>query len=190
MFKIFIGKIREVKLVLEELQQASTNFKAKLKEVVDEEQGRLEEMNKKEKDLMEKVKSNIPKQNRRNKILRNRDGTKPKSMSMVHPGHENFNLVFNIMLGVKKAIEAVIDFPMFEIQSKDFKIKCVYEIAPWRTTENDNLKACVFMDYAPQIFDSIRKKFNVEREDYSRSLGPDQILTNLLTGEFKSLSEL
>lgn len=46
------------------------------------------------------------------------------------------------------------------------------------------------MDYAPQIFDSIRKKFNVEREEYSKSLGPDQILTNLLTGDFKSLSEL
>lgn len=40
------------------------------------------------------------------------------------------------------------------------------------------------------MFDSIRKKFNVEREEYSKSLGPDQILTNLLTGEFNSLSEL
>lgn len=48
----------------------------------------------------------------------------------------------------------------------------------------------MFLDYAPQVFDSIRKKFNVEREDYSKSLGPDQILTNLLTGEFNSLSEL
>jgi len=75
-------------------------------------------------------------------------------------------------------------------KNKDFKIKCVYEIAPWRTSEDDNLKACVFLDYAPQVFHFIRKKFNVEREDYSRSLGPDQILTNLLTGEFNSLSEL
>jgi 1-phosphatidylinositol-4-phosphate 5-kinase len=79
---------------------------------------------------------------------------------------------------------------MFELQKKDFKIKCVYEIAPWRTSDEDNLKACVFLDYAPQVFDSIRKKFNVEREEYSKSLGPDQILTNLLTGEFNSLSEL
>ena len=40
------------------------------------------------------------------------------------------------------------------------------------------------------MFDSIRKKFNVENEEYSRSLGPDQILNSLLTGDFSSLSEL
>ena len=27
-------------------------------------------------------------------------------MATVHPGHENFNMVFNIMIGIKKAVDS------------------------------------------------------------------------------------
>ena len=42
----------------------------------------------------------------------------------------------------------------------------------------------------PKFFILFVNNFNIKREDYSKSLGPDQILTNLLTGDFNSLSEL
>jgi len=185
------SRVLEAKLILENLLESANTIKRKLKEAVDEEDNKFEEIKKEEKDMKKTLLNNIHKGKTKSKILKNkRRNTVVQNMSMVHPGHENFNLVFNIMLGIKKAIEAVIDFPLFELQKKDFKIKWVYEIAPWRTSDTDNLKACSFLDYAPHVFDSIRKKFDVEREEYSRSLGPDQILSNLLTGEFNSLSEL
>lgn len=147
----------------------------------------------------EKMKANVVQnvhkaKNGFNKVLKRKTQKKksrvPDNVNMIHPGHENFNQVFNIMLGVKKAVDAVLDVPLLEIQEKDFKIKCVYEIAPWRSSDDESLKACRFFDYAPQVFESIRKKFGIRRDQYSRSLGPEQILSYMLQGQFNSLAEL
>ena len=70
-------------------------------------------------------------------------------MKLIHPAHKNFNLVFNIMLGIKKAVDSTLDIPLLEPTEKDFKIKCKYELAPFRTETKDNIKACTFFDYAP-----------------------------------------
>lgn len=70
-------------------------------------------------------------------------------MKLIHPAHENFNLVFNIMLGIKKAIDSTLDIPLLEPTEKDFKIKCKHELVPFRTQAKDDIKACTFYDYAP-----------------------------------------
>ena len=74
-------------------------------------------------------------------------------MSTIHPAHENFNMVFNIMLGIKKAVDSTFDIPLLHATEKDFHLKCQYEIAPYRTDSGDSVKACTFFDYAPQIFE-------------------------------------
>ena len=73
----------------------------------------------------------------------------PDNVKLIHPAHENFNLVFNIMLGIKKAIDSTLDIPLLDPTEKDFKIRCKYELAPFRTSAKDNIKACTFYDYAP-----------------------------------------
>ena len=124
-----IGKIMDVKVMIQDLLETSNNYKNKLKETVEQEKDRIHQEYRKEKDMRERVKGNIHRGKSKSKIfrskkmLKNKDNAQTRSLSVVHPGHENFNLVFNIMLGIKKAIEAVIDFPMFEIQKKDFQIK-------------------------------------------------------------------
>ena len=70
-------------------------------------------------------------------------------MKVIHPAHENFNMVFNIMVGIKRAVDGTLDLPMLKLTDKDFKIKCKLEIAPYRSKSGDNLKACTFYDYAP-----------------------------------------
>ena len=52
-------------------------------------------------------------------------------------------------MGIKKAIDSTLDIPLIEITEKEFKIRCKYEMAPYRTNANDNIKACTFYDYAP-----------------------------------------
>jgi 1-phosphatidylinositol-4-phosphate 5-kinase len=110
--------------------------------------------------------------------------------NLVHPGHQSFNIVFNIMLGIKKSVDATLDIPLIHITDKDFLIKCKYEIAPYRTEANDNVKACTFFDYAPQIFANIRRCQNISKREYSESLGPEQILGYIFNANFRSLSEL
>ena len=145
-------------MILQLLLESAETFKTKLDFDVKHEIEKHEGENEKEKALLKTVKTNIHKGKVKSNILKmNRKNFGIQNMSMVHPGHENFNLVFNIMLGIKKAIDSVIDFPFNEIQKKDFNIKWKCEIAPWRTSEDDNLKAWTFYDYAPQVFHFIRK---------------------------------
>lgn len=101
---------------------------------------------------------------KKNKLFKeSRKSNIPDNVKFIHPAHRNFNLVFNIMLGIKKAIDSTLDIPMLEPVEKDFKIKCKYEMAPFRTDAQDNVKACTFFDYAPQIFASIRKTCGIKK---------------------------
>jgi 1-phosphatidylinositol-4-phosphate 5-kinase len=88
------------------------------------------------------------------------------------------------MMGIKKAIDSTLDIPLLEITEKEFKIRCKYELAPYRTSARDNIKACTFYDYAPQVFASIRKTCGVKKDLYSNSLGPDNILGYMFNANF------
>ena len=145
--------------------------------------------------LQSQVAQNIPKtlERKRNKILKGRKERSniPDNVKLVHPAHENFNLVFNIMLGIKKAIDSTLDIPLLEPTERDFNIKCRYELVPFRTASNkDNIKACTFYDYAPQIFANIRKTCGVKKAVYSDSLGPEHILGYMFNANFQTLAEL
>lgn len=77
----------------------------------------------------------------------------PSGMKTIHPAHDSFNMVVNIMLGIKKAVDSTLDYPLLKVTDKDFKIKCQYELAPFKTgNAEEHVKACTFQDYAPQVF--------------------------------------
>ena len=48
----------------------------------------------------------------------------------------------------------------------------------------------IISDYAPYVFDSIRRIIGIETEEYQRSIGPEGILGNLLLGYLNSMTEL
>ena len=88
----------------------------------------------------------------------------PAGLKTIHPMHESFNMVFNIMVGIKRAVDSTSDMPtMLKITDKDFKLKCKYEIAPYKTEQADSVKACSFYDYAPNIFAKIRKTSGINK---------------------------
>lgn len=78
------------------------------------------------------------------------------------------------MIGIKKAVDSAFDYPLLKVTDKDFKLRCQYELAPFRQgNSEENVKACTFIDYAPQIFAQIRKASGIQKEEYSRALGPE-----------------
>lgn len=87
-------------------------------------------------------------------------------------------------MGIKKAIDSTLDLPLLDITDKDYNIRCKYELAPYRTRAEDNIKACTFYDYAPQVFASIRKTNAIKKDLYSKSLGPDNILGYMFNANF------
>ena len=105
-------------------------------------------------------------------------------------GHQNWNLVLNMMLGIQMAVKSVVE-KEGDLSNKDFNIKYIFELVPKRTSETKvSYKICTFFDYAPAIFYELRRLYGIRNEDYLRSIGPETMLGNLIKGNLTSLSEL
>ncbi len=94
----------------------------------------------------------------------------------VYFGHENWNLVMNMMIGIRTAVKNVYQGEHVEITQNDFTLKCEYSLIQKRTDNFDLRKTCLFFDYFPNIFYQIRKCYNISNEQYLRSIGPEQLL--------------
>ena len=95
------------------------------------------------------------------------DETEVRRNLSIYFGHENRSIVLNMMLGIRKAITSL--HPLNEtldVKDSIFKVKCRYELANKRTQHFDKSKSCVFYDYAPMIFERIRKKYGITNEMY------------------------
>jgi len=155
-------------------------------------------------DMHKKKRSLHKKENRvedkRNELMRNmtthnipkptKDKTKTKKGNFVSFGHQNWNLVLNMMLGIQKAVNSAAARPE-TLSFKDFNIKYVFELITKRTSETkDNYKICKFFDYAPSIFHELRRLFGIKNEDYLKSIGPESMLNGLIKGNLSTLAEL
>ena len=113
-----------------------------------------------------------------------------KGDSFVSFGHQHWNLVLNMMLGIQMAVKSTLETQQ-PLNKRDFALKYVFELVPRRTNdENVGYKICRFFDYAPAVFNEIRKMYGIKNDDYLRSIGPEPMLNNLIRGNLKSLAEL
>lgn len=80
----------------------------------------------------------------------------------IYFGHENWNLVLNMMIGIRKAIKSL--HPLnddIQVSESAFQMKYQFEIVIKRTAEFDCTKSSIFYEYAPLIFERIRKLYGV-----------------------------
>ncbi|KEP60563.1 UNVERIFIED_CONTAM: phosphatidylinositol-4-phosphate 5-kinase [Hammondia hammondi] len=118
----------------------------------------------------------------------------PKGLA-VHFGHENWDTVINIMVGIRLAAGRASSEPQRAIERYDFVMKEKFSILPntgmvKSISDRRSLFAVRFVDYAPMVFRRLRERFHISSETYVRSVGPEQLLGNLLLGNLSSLSEL
>ena len=109
------------------------------------------------------------------------------------------------MLGIQMAVKSSIPFGA-SITSKDFQLKYYFELVPRfiknsikrikfvsRRSEADKktmFKICKFLDYAPLVFNELRNLFGISKDSYLSSIGPENLLSNLLKGNLNTLREL
>lgn len=53
-----------------------------------------------------------------------------QNKTVVFLGHQNWNLVLNMMLGIQMAVKSTIPFGGYHITSKDFELKYYFELVP------------------------------------------------------------
>eukprot|EP00359_Climacostomum_virens_P004817 CAMPEP_0204908598 /NCGR_PEP_ID=MMETSP1397-20131031/7518_1 /ASSEMBLY_ACC=CAM_ASM_000891 /TAXON_ID=49980 /ORGANISM="Climacostomum Climacostomum virens, Strain Stock W-24" /LENGTH=698 /DNA_ID=CAMNT_0052078177 /DNA_START=144 /DNA_END=2240 /DNA_ORIENTATION=+ len=111
--------------------------------------------------------------------------------SVVHWGDENWNLVLNMMLGIQKAVKvAAANFDaMVELTDADYTEKCKHKLLAGQLRKKGS-KICKFRDYAPSVFERIRRLYGVTTEQYIKSLGVETLMRSLTIGEFSSLISL
>jgi hypothetical protein len=119
----------------------------------------------------------------------------PKKGLAVHFGHENWNMVLSMMIGIRMSVGRVRHEITRELQPVDFMIKEKFSIIPrlaniFDSTVSRRVAVTRFVDYAPLVFQRIRAGFGIRHEDYLKSVGPEQLLGNMILGNLSSLSEL
>ncbi|KNA02105.1 phosphatidylinositol-4-phosphate 5-kinase [Plasmodium vivax North Korean] len=100
----------------------------------------------------------------------------------VYFGHERWDLVMNMMIGIR--LSAIKVYNTSNIINL-FKHKDLLELP----TSNAQHRV-VFKNYAPVIFKQIRSLYGIRSKEYISSVGPEQVISNMVLGNLSTLSEL
>lgn len=119
----------------------------------------------------------------------------PKKGLAVHFGHENWNMVLNMMVGIRMSIGRANQEMARPVQDYDFLMKEKFSIIPrianiFDSVSSRKIIVTSFIDYAPMVFRELRSSFGISTDEYLRSVGPEQLLGNMMLGNLSSLSEL
>lgn len=114
--------------------------------------------------------------------------------STVFFGHKNWDLVLNVMKGIQLTVSRCFAENR-EVNAIDYAFKEKYTLlagAKHAVTYNHDIddidldtsgRSCRFIDYAPFVFQNLREHFGIKDEEYVHSIGPGNMLSNLMLGK-------
>jgi 1-phosphatidylinositol-4-phosphate 5-kinase len=79
--------------------------------------------------------------------------------------------------------------PFSRLRDSDYAAKFEYK-NEWYSSSETSANFFIFYDFAPKIFESIRKSDGITNDDYIDALGPNNIYNYIWTNDFKSFTEL
>jgi Ca2+-binding EF-hand superfamily protein len=117
--------------------------------------------------------------------------------------HKSWDLVMNVMLGVRLAVGRIATEANREINPSDFNQHDQYTLEPNKGTMSDQVSAFnkaqgmkegkapfLFIDHCAPVFHQLRLRFGIDTNEYMKSIGPESMLSNLMLGNLSTLSEL
>ena len=102
--------------------------------------------------------------------------------------HDNWNLMLHMIFGVRKSVRNCVYEEAFQIVEEDFDRKYCYDLVQQKTEKSINT-AYQFFDFSPRVFHQIRMLYGISSNDYLKSIGPENIIGSMITGNIKSLNE-
>ena len=116
-----------------------------------------------------------------------------KRRNTIQWGDTNWNLILNMMLGIQKAVKSSgANFDaMGSVGKKEAMEKVKVNLLAGSGNEVLGMtKLYKFRDYAPMVFEHVKRLRKVTVKDYIKSLGVQKIVEGLLVGNFTSLDGL
>jgi hypothetical protein len=104
-------------------------------------------------------------------------------------GHANWNLMLNMLIGIRAGLKKLIHKK--SITESDYELVVRHDIKNFSFSKTfDKKEKFLLFEYAPHVFDNMREKMGVTAQQFHRSVGPENILGNLLLGSLQSMTEL
>ena len=124
-------------------------------------------------------------------LTKNKNPTKNKSKKtdnkkVVFLNNPNWNIVTTMISGIYKSINIIENDKYHIINKSDFKIRNKIELHP---IYSNLFKKCKFKDYAPHVFENIRRQFGINTDSYLRSIGINTFKNAFFEKLFVMLSE-
>ncbi|VEV54591.1 phosphatidylinositol-4-phosphate 5-kinase, putative [Plasmodium vinckei vinckei] len=114
--------------------------------------------------------------------IRHKKKKKSPKLFAVYFGHERWDLVMNMMIGIR--ICAIKKFNIDNILNY-YRHTDVIQLST-----SSPYQKVLFKNYSPIIFKNIRKFFGIKSREYITSVGPEQVISNMVLGNLSTLSEL
>ncbi|OMJ67959.1 hypothetical protein SteCoe_34100 [Stentor coeruleus] len=110
-----------------------------------------------------------------------------KKNDVIYWGDDDWNLILNMMLGIQKSVKSTVASMdiLSQVTPEMFVEKVKHKLLPSHSKGSKTFK---FRDYAPTIFERIRKLYGIKSSDYIRSLGMEKMMHALMANEFSSLT--
>ncbi|CAI2383312.1 unnamed protein product [Moneuplotes crassus] len=124
-----------------------------------------------------------------NSLLKKRKKEKNNQNEIVKLFDQDFDKVFNIMLGINRSVFWLFDSPYYKILDQDFTAKFEYN-NQWYSQQGTNVKIFTFTDYAPKVFEEFRKIDGISNEGYAKALGPSNIFKYIWSNNLSTFKEL
>ena len=111
--------------------------------------------------------------------------------NIIYFGHENWNLMLNMMLGIRKALKSHFYIYDKQVKFNEEDLNCKYAHELIYKKNNKSVKAIceIFVDYTPKVFSYIRRYFKIENHQFIKSIGLENLIGNLLMGNLSSLTD-
>ena len=113
----------------------------------------------------------------------------PEDRELIDFGHESFDIVFNIMLGIKRSIDCIFHSPFNQIQESDYTAEYAYK-NEWYSARESQSHTFKFIDIAPKVFEDIRVKDGISNSEYIDALGPNYVFSFVWTNNLRSFTQL
>jgi 1-phosphatidylinositol-4-phosphate 5-kinase len=85
----------------------------------------------------------------------------------------NFDLIINILIGIRRTVSNLAESTNAPMDERTFRKKVSTECDWVSKADKDSISTIKFIDYAPKVFQRLRKRLHVTEESYIKSLGPE-----------------
>ena len=110
-------------------------------------------------------------------------GAKVSTSKMISQGHDNFDLIFMMLMGIRTAVGKFANVPSRDLTAGDFDQKWDGDFLHGGSADTPahSHHDFRFRDYSPLVFRQIRERFGVMTPDYLLSLTSEYVLVEMFT---------